>query len=324
MESKREQAYVGLFVLVVAALLIATIFVLSGTLEKSDTPYHTYFKNAGGLGPGAEVRYLNGPPVGRVQKVQFDPQDSSRMKVDFTAKPNIPIKTDSVVIVTSTSPLGENFLGILAGSAGAQRAQPNAVLKSKEPVSFSDIADKINELTPVANELLTNLNARVVELKVTLARVNDLLNDENRENVSATLSNLRGMLQENRPVVRSALNHVNEDAADLKPLIASFQKASEQANQTLQHLDGVITENRPDIRQAIIDLKAALVNVDSMVASLNNTVTSNSENLDEIIDNLRHVTENLNSFTEEIKTRPYSIIRAADPKPHKPGSPPPK
>ena len=68
MESKREQAYVGLFVLVVVALLIATIFALSGTLEKSDTPYHAYFKNAGGLGPGAEVRYLNGPPVGTCAK----------------------------------------------------------------------------------------------------------------------------------------------------------------------------------------------------------------------------------------------------------------
>jgi ABC-type transporter Mla subunit MlaD len=56
MESKREQAYVGLFVLVVAALLIATVFALSGTLDKADTPYHAYFKNAGGLGPGAEVR----------------------------------------------------------------------------------------------------------------------------------------------------------------------------------------------------------------------------------------------------------------------------
>jgi uncharacterized coiled-coil protein SlyX len=60
------------------------------------------------------------------------------------------------------------------------------------------------------------------------------------------------------------------------------------------------------------------------VASLNDTVTSNQENLDEIIDNLRHVTENLNSFTESIKTRPYSILRSADTKPHQPGSAPPK
>ncbi len=324
MESKREQAYVGLFVMIVAALLIATVFALSGTLDKADTPYHAYFRNAGGLGPGAEVRYLNGPPVGRISKVQVDPQDATRMRVDFTAKPNIPVKTDSTVVVTSTSPLGENFLEILAGSAQAPLAKRDAILKSKEPVSFSDIADKINELTPQASELITNLNSRVVELKVTLARVNDLLNDENRANVSASLSNIRGMLQEDRPVVHSALNHVNDAAANLKPLIASFQKTSDEANQTLEHLDGMLTENRPDIRQAIIDLRKALVNVDSIVASLNDTVTSNQENLDEIIDNLRHVTENLNSFTESIKTRPYSILRAAEPKAHKPGSAPPK
>jgi phospholipid/cholesterol/gamma-HCH transport system substrate-binding protein len=163
-----------------------------------------------------------------------------------------------------------------------------------------------------------------VELKVTLARVNDLLNDQNRENVSASLSNLRGMLQEDRPLVHSTLNHINDATADLKPVITSFQKTSDQADQTLQHLDGMLTENRADIRQAIIDLRKALVNVNSIVASLNDTVTSNQENLDEIIDNLRHVTENLNSFTESIKTRPYSILRSADAKPHQPGSAPPK
>jgi phospholipid/cholesterol/gamma-HCH transport system substrate-binding protein len=324
MEPKREQAYVGLFVLVVAALLIATVFAVSGTLDKADTPYHAYFKNAGGLGPGAEVRYLNGPPVGRVTKVQFDAQDTTRMKVDFTAKPNIPVKTDSTVVVTSTSPLGENFLEILAGSPAAPRAQRDAILKSREPTSFSDIADKINDLTPAANELIKNLNSRVVELKVTLDRVNDLLNDQNRANLSASLGNVRGMLEEDRPLVHSTLNHINDATTNLKPLIASFQKTSDQANDTLQHLDGMLTENRPDIRQAVIDLRAALAKVDSLVASLNDTVTDNQENLDEIIDNLRHVTENLNSFTESIKTRPYSLLRAAEPKPHVPGSAPPK
>ncbi len=324
MESKREQAYVGLFVLIVAALLIATVFALSGTLDKADTPYHAYFQNAGGLGPGAEVRYLNGPPVGRISKVQVDPNDPARMKVDFTAKPNIPVKTDSMVAVTSTSPLGENFLEILAGTPAAPRAQRDAILKSKEPVSFSDIADKINELTPQASELITNLNSRVVELKVTLARVNDLLNDQNRENVSASLSNVRGMLQEDRPLVHSTLNHINDATADLKPVIASFKKTSDQADATLTHLDGMLTENRADIRQAIIDLRKALVNVNSIVATLNDTVQDNQENLDEIIENVRHATENLNSFTESIKTRPYSIIRPADTKPHQPGSAPPK
>jgi phospholipid/cholesterol/gamma-HCH transport system substrate-binding protein len=320
MDSKKEQAIVGLFVLVVAALLIVTVFLKSGTLDKENTPYHAFFKNAGGLEPGAEVRYLNGPPIGRIAKVHFDPQDPTRMKVDFSAKPDIPVKTDSVVAITSTSPLGENFLEILAGSPQAARAPRDAFLRAKEPTSFSDIADRISELTPAANELIRNLNDRVVEVKVTLARVNDLLNDKNRENVSASLGEIRGMLQEDRPLVRSTLTNVNDSAAKLKPLIEDFQKTVKKVDGTLDKVDGMISDNRADIRQSIKDLREALANANSMVGSLNTTVLSNSENLDEIIDNLRHTTENLNSFTETIKTRPYTLIRDSAPKPHKPGS----
>jgi phospholipid/cholesterol/gamma-HCH transport system substrate-binding protein len=242
------------------------------------------------------------------------------MKVDFNAKPDIPVKTDSVVAITSTSPLGENFLEILAGSPPAPRAPRDAVLRAKEPTSFSDIADKISELTPAANELIRNLNDRVVEVKVTLARVNDLLNDNNRENVSASLAEVRGMLHEDRPLVHSTLTNVNDAAAKLKPLIDDFQKTVTKVDGTLDKIDGMISDNRADIRQSIIDLRQALANANSMVASLNTTVISNSENLDEIIDNLRHTTENLNSFTETIKTRPYTLLRDSEPKAHKPGS----
>jgi phospholipid/cholesterol/gamma-HCH transport system substrate-binding protein len=324
MDSKKEQAIVGLFVVVVAALLIVTAFILSGTFAKGDTPYHTYFKNAGGLEPGSEVRYLNGPPVGRISKVQFDPQDPSRMKIDFTAKPDLPVKTDSTVTITSTSPLGENYLNILAGTPPAPRAPRDATLRSKEPTSFSDIADKINDLTPAANELIHNLNDRVTEVKVTLARVNDLLNDKNRDNISASLAHVRGMLQEDRPLVHSTLEHVNDASAKLQPLIDNFQKTATQADETLKKLDAMLSENRPDIRQAIIEARQALANANVLVGNLNNTLDANSENIDEIIDNLRHTTENLNDFTETIKTRPYTLLRDSSPKNHKPGSALPK
>src|SRR5215470_16737522 len=117
--TKREEAFVGLFVLIAAGLLIATLFSLTGFLSRSDISYKAYFKNAGGLRPGAEVRYAGGPPIGRVKKVQSDPNDPTRMEVEFHVKPDVPVKTDSTVSITSTSPLGENFLGLLAGSKSA-------------------------------------------------------------------------------------------------------------------------------------------------------------------------------------------------------------
>src|SRR5579864_2355543 len=107
MESRREQALVGLFVLVASGLFIATVFILSGSQTRGLTPYRAYFKNAGGISPGAEVRYGGGPPVGRVKQVHPDPSNPARMEIDFAVKPETPVKTDSLVIITSNSPLGD-------------------------------------------------------------------------------------------------------------------------------------------------------------------------------------------------------------------------
>ena len=111
MEAKREQALVGLFVLVAGGLLIVTLVLLSGALTTGDTTFHTYFKNAGGLQPGSEVRYAGGPPDRpRQEEFRSIPEIPHACKVDFAVHPNIPVKTDSTVIITSNSPLGENFL----------------------------------------------------------------------------------------------------------------------------------------------------------------------------------------------------------------------
>jgi phospholipid/cholesterol/gamma-HCH transport system substrate-binding protein len=323
-DSKREEAVVGLFVIVVAALLVVTIFLLSGRMTGNDVPYRAYFKNAGGLGPGSEVHYAGGPQVGRVTKVQSDPQDPTRMQVDFSVDPSVPIKSDSVATITSLTPLGDNFLGIKPGSLLAPRAARGTTLKSVDYTSLDDVKEMIAQLGPNANELVSNLNQRVVALKETMDRVNDLLSPRNRANIAATLAGARGMVEEDRPVIHSTLENINASSAKLGPLIDDFRKASAQANEAISHIDAMVGENRPDIRQSVASLKRALASAASATDQLDRTLDANSENIDEIIDNLRHVTTNLNSFTETIKTRPYTLIRASDLKPHNPGEAPPQ
>ena len=72
MQTKKEQAMVGIFVLIAAGVLIATVFAITGTFGGSSTTYRAYFTFAGGLEPGAAVRYSGGPKVGRVEKLQLD------------------------------------------------------------------------------------------------------------------------------------------------------------------------------------------------------------------------------------------------------------
>jgi phospholipid/cholesterol/gamma-HCH transport system substrate-binding protein len=324
MDTKKEQAVVGLFVIVAVLLLIVAIFMMAGRLNSGNISYHTYFKNAGGLQAGSQVRYAGGPVIGHVDSVASDPHDSTRMKVDFDMRPDIPVKTDSIAEITSVSPLGDNFLGIRPGTAVAPRAPAGSTLRSVEYSSFADIAELVAQLGPSANRLIDNLNGRTSQLQLTLDRVNDVLNDRNRANISDTLANVNGMLDEDRPQIHSSLQHINESSAKLGPLIDDFRKTSAQANQALDHLDATVSENRPDLHKSIQELRKSLSSAQSLTDQLDRTMNANAENLDEIIDSLQQATDNLNEFTDTIKTRPYTLLRSSGVKPRKPGDPPPK
>jgi len=319
MESKREQALVGLFVLVAAAVLVATVFALTGAFGGTAATYRAYFSFAGGLEPGASVRYAGGPKVGRVEKLQLDPKDSSRIEITFSVKSGLPVKADSRVKIMSLSPLGDNHLEIVPGSEKSALAATGTILPSDPYVDFNALTAKINDIAPQAQQLLKTLNDRATEVQVTLARVNDLLNDANRANLAGTLAETRGMLAENRGPIKTAVQNVSSASQRLEPLLQDLRETSAQANKTLDHVDSLIGENRADVRQAVIDLRRSLATVTSLAGRLDQTLDVNSENIDELLENLRHVSQNLKEFTNTIKTRPYTLIRANNPHEHKPG-----
>jgi len=324
MEAKREQALVGLFVIVAAGLLVVTVFLLSGAVGKGDVHYYAFFKNAGGMQPGHEVRYAGGPAIGRVTKVQPDPNNSSRMRIDFAVKPGTPIRTDSVASITATSPLGENFLGISNEKAKGPPAPPNTAILSLEYTSFADIGAMFADLGPHAQDLIVHLNDRAVDLKETIDRINDLLDEKNRANVAASLSNIRGMLEEDRPAIRTTLSNLSASSAKISPLIDDLKKTMAKADDAITHIDEVVGENRPDIRESLKNLRQTLISTNSLTDQLDRTLGNNAESLDEIIENLRQVSENMKEFTDTIKRRPYTLIRSSNPKPHVPGQALPK
>ena len=321
MKERREQAIVGLFVIVAGALLVGTVFAISGAVGRKVKTYHAYFSFAGGVEPGSTVRYAGGPKVGTVERLRIDPKDASRVEITFNVQSDLPVKTDSHVKIMSMSPLGDNHVEIYPGGAGSAVAPTGSLLPSDPYVDFNAITQEINNIAPDARRLLGTLNDRATELKTTVDRMNDLLNPQNRANLSATLANTRGMIEENRPQIRSTLQHVNELSQKLDPLIQDLRKTSNEANQALDHIDSMIGENRADVRKAVIELRKSLGNVTDLTGRLDQTLDVNAENIDELLENLRHVTENLKEFTNTIKTRPYTLIRSSSPREHKPGEP---
>jgi phospholipid/cholesterol/gamma-HCH transport system substrate-binding protein len=319
MAGKRDQVFVGLFVIVAAAVLIGMVFAISGVFGRTAKTYHAYFPFAGGLEQGATVRYAGGPKVGRVEKLAIDPQNPGRIDVVFSVQTDLPVKMDSHAKIMSMSPLGDNHLEILPGGAQTALAPPGSLLPSDTYVDFNALTAQINDLAPQAKQLIQSLNERATELKVTVDRVNDLLNAQNRANLSATLADTRGLIEENRPEIKSTIHHLNEVSLKIEPLLQDLRNTSAEANKALTHIDELLGENRADVRQAVIDLRKSLTTLTDITGRVDQTLDVNSENIDELLDNFRRVSQNLKEFTDTIKKRPYTLIRATNPPDHKPG-----
>jgi phospholipid/cholesterol/gamma-HCH transport system substrate-binding protein len=332
MNNRREQLWVGTFVLIALIILIGTVLAVSGTFSRAGIPHRAYFKYAGGLAPGTPVRY-GGLSAGRVEALAVDPQDSTRIEMTFSLAPEIPLKTDSMAKIASLGVLGESYLELTTGTKDAPLAPPGSIVNSKELVGIGDLGDMISGLAPSADKVLQSLNQRLTELKITVAEANDLLGDQNRKNISGGLGHMNEMLAENRPKISATLDNVQAASNRLQPVLQNVQAASDrlapmlddlkatikQANEALAHIDGLIVDNRPEIQPAILEIRRTLSATNEFVTMLKTTVARNMDNMDITLEIIRATTENMRELTDALKRNPSLLVRGDTGKDRQPG-----
>src|SRR5260370_40937256 len=109
MEAVRERTLVGLFVLIAGGLLLGAIVVLSGGLGGATVSHRAYFKFAGGVQPGAAVRY-GGMMVGKAQRGRADPGNSTRIEIDPAANRDAPLKTHNGATTSTPAPPTDTYM----------------------------------------------------------------------------------------------------------------------------------------------------------------------------------------------------------------------
>jgi phospholipid/cholesterol/gamma-HCH transport system substrate-binding protein len=336
MEAMRERTLVGLFVLVAGGLFLGSMVVISGGIGAATVPHRAYFKFAGGVQPGAPVRY-GGMLVGKVQNVHVDPANSTRIEIDLLVNRDAPLKTDSVAKISTLGPLTDNYIEVTTGSERAGPAPPGSVLLSAEAFGLPQLGDAAQALLPDIQKAVQKLNQNLDGLGVTLARANDLLNDRNRANIAsslnnvehlvgevrpkatASLDNLNGMLAEARPKLSVTLNNAQEVTAKLGPLLDDLKTTNATANGTLAHVDSTLMENRADVRATVAALRDTVAKSAALLNQVDQTLGSNSANIDDLLNNLRMSTENLRMLTETLSRSPASLIRGIKVPDRKPG-----
>ena len=254
METKANYVLIGAFTIAVSVcLLLFALWGASWSSERSWQEYLVVFNEpVTGLSEGSAVQY-NGIAVGTVERLSLAPDDPRRVRALLRIQARAPVKNDTRAKMSMSGLTGSPFIQLTGGSPEAPRLDevydgraPWPVIQT-EPSALQNIADTANRL---------------------VARMDQLLSEENIARVSASLENVR-LLTES----------VSEQRDDVREIMVNARAASEQLQQTLQRTDRAIADIDRDVIQrlpALVDrLDTALVELDSAAQGANGLVNEN-------------------------------------------------
>jgi phospholipid/cholesterol/gamma-HCH transport system substrate-binding protein len=163
-EQKSHLLRVGSLMVAGITILALAILSIGGGLRwlGGTTELTARFQRVNGLQVGAPV-HLSGVNIGSVASIQF-PSDRRanyvivHLRIDANAVERV--RTDSVAKIESLGLLGDKFLLLTAGSPGAPSADPNALLKSQDPVNYQSLLQARGTGDLVANVIAISNSTR--------------------------------------------------------------------------------------------------------------------------------------------------------------------
>jgi ABC-type transporter Mla subunit MlaD len=126
--SKSQQARLGVFMAAGAVICCVMIAIpITSRLNNRQKAYIAYFsgESLSGLEEGAQVKF-HGVPIGKVNRISYDPKDLTRVKAELTVKEDFPMKTDMYAETGAMGITGLKYVEILGGTDAAEVAQRNS------------------------------------------------------------------------------------------------------------------------------------------------------------------------------------------------------
>ena len=244
METKANYVLIGAFTLgVVAFLLLFALWAARWSSQQAWDFYDVVFTEAvTGLSEGASVQY-NGIAVGTVEDLSLMPNDPRKVVARIRLDAATPVRVDTRAKLSITGLTGTTFIQLTGGSPGAAplRAQGGREVPviPTEPSALQNIAQTADRI---------------------VARVDEILSEENVAHVSATLENLEA--------VSGALAMQRRD---LSELVVSARRSSEELEATLRATRGVVEGVD---RELVSELPALVDKLDRALVQLEDASTN--------------------------------------------------
>ena len=261
---------IGIFV---AMVVLAAVFILDivGGLERFTRGHHYYalFNNVQELKVGDRVK-MAGVEIGRVEDIQLV---EDKVKVKFKVRRDAEVRVDSVATIQFTGLVGQNYVALGFGTAGATLAVDGTRLIGAEQADLNTLMAKLDSVAGGVENLTKSFTGdRIDNL---LGPFTDFLK-ANREPLTATIANIRDVtaeVAEGKGTVGKLINDPTFYNAALTT-VSNLQSAGGQANLALM-----------DARRIIDQVNAGQGAIGKMVKdpALYNEAVASMTNLREIL-----------------------------------------
>ncbi|GAB3348470.1 MlaD family protein [Lysobacter tyrosinilyticus] len=252
METKANYVLIGAFTIVVTLfLLLFALWAAKYSSEKDWQQYAVVFEEpVTGLSEGSPVLY-NGISVGTIDSLRLALDDPRRVVAILRVRSGVPVKTDTHAKISTPSLTAPPIIQLTGGSPQARllvEVDHNEIPVIKaEASALQNIADTANKL---------------------VARMDELLSEENIKRISNSLANIEAMT-----------GAVGDQHEDIRALIVSARHSSEQLEKTLATTDQAVTKVDQELVQKlpalIAKLDSTLSKMDSAASGVNGIVSDN-------------------------------------------------
>lgn len=227
METKANHLMIGAFVLAVLAAAFGFVYWIQG-FAGSGQPYYIVFEGSvSGLGPSSNVLF-NGLPVGKVQSLSLDPEDSRNVRVRVNVEEGTPVRANSRARMETQGLAGGAVIQLTPGTPDTPLLTASS--DAAVPVIEADRASS-QSLFEAAPEVMGNANALLV-------RLNDLVAD-NEDSIRKTVTNIEsftGMLDERKDDIAVAIK-------DARQLTERFRRIADKIDKAVDNFSAYVTDD---------------------------------------------------------------------------------
>lgn len=298
MENRAHALSAGLFlILLCIGLTLAALRLTGSAAERVHYVIESRLP-VSGLQPNAPVR-LRGVDVGRVGAIRFSRDDAHLILVEIAVDPNTPINRGTY------AQLG--FLGI-TGLTYIQLDDDGS--RPEKPPQNAGDGVRIGMRPSLLDQAREDGRVLLQDTARAARRVSTLLNDENINELSATISN-----------AKTASATVARLADDLQPTAKALTRLTARADRTLQKIDPLLA-NLTDLADEVRVRTDALDQVGQGAEDLGHTsraIEATLPQLNFVLDDFARSVRTMNRVLADIEQRPQSLLFGPAPIPPGPG-----